>query len=78
MLRISFYLDDQVDIWRRVGDGEDRRSGQCRLVHVWSVRLQDVFQMFRVQVEVEVLGYLKGDGGFTLHHIKDFVKKIFD
>lgn len=41
-----YYLDDQVDIWGRVGDGEDGRSGQGGMIHIWSVRFQEVFILF--------------------------------
>lgn len=61
VLRI-YYLDDQVDVWGRVGDGEDGRSGQRGLIRVRSVRFQEVFKLVRVQITVEVLWYLEGDG----------------
>lgn len=41
-----YYLDDQVDIWGRVGDGEDGGSGQGGLIHMWCVRFQEVFILF--------------------------------
>lgn len=56
-----YYLDDQVDIWGWVGDGEDGRSGQGGMIHIWSVRFQEVFILFWVQIAVEVLRYLEGD-----------------
>lgn len=56
-----FYLDDQVDVWGRVGDGEDGGSGLCGLIHMWSVSSQEVFKLFWVQITVEVLWYLEGD-----------------
>lgn len=56
-----YYLDDQVDIWGRVGDGEDRRSGQGGLINMWHVRFQEIFKLFWVQITVEVLWYLEGD-----------------
>ena len=55
------YLDDQVDIWGGVGDGEDGRSGQGGVIHMWRVNFQVVLKMFWVQVTVKVLWYLEED-----------------
>lgn len=53
-----YYLDDQVYVWRGIRDGEDGRPGQGGLIHTGSVKFQEIFKLFRVQITVEVLCYL--------------------
>lgn len=48
LTKVHYYLDDQVNIWRRVGDGKDARSGQGGIIRMWSVRFQEAFKLFRV------------------------------
>lgn len=69
-----YYLDYQVDIWGRIGDGEDGRPSQGGLIHMRSVRFQEVFKLFWVEITVEVLWYLEGDtkcfGCFYWHNLE--------
>lgn len=67
VLQMSFhpYLDDQVDVWRRVRDGEDAGSGQRGRSRMRRVRLQEVSKLLRVQIKVEVLRYLEGNQRWT-------------
>lgn len=58
----AIYLDDQVNIWRGVGDGKDGGPGQGGGIHVRSVRLQESFKLLRVEIIVKVLRYLQGRG----------------
>lgn len=59
---VAIYLNDQVDIWRGVGDGKDGRPGQSGGVHVRGVRFQEIFKLFRVEIVVKVLRYLRAGG----------------
>lgn len=60
---VATHLDDQVNIWRRVGDGEDGGPGQGGGIHVRRVRFQEIFKLLRVEIIVEVLRYLCVCGG---------------
>lgn len=58
-MRWVSYLDDQVDVWGGVCDGEDGCSGEGGVVRLWRVGFQEPFKLIRVQITVEVLGYLR-------------------
>lgn len=71
----AIYLDDQVNIWRGVGDGKDGGPGQGGGIHVRSVRLQERFKLLRVEIIVKVLRYLQGrEGGGQGSKVKHFIK----
>lgn len=57
-LDVAIYLDDQVNIWRGVGDGKDGGPGQGGGIHVRGVRFEEIFKLLRVEIVVKVLRYL--------------------
>lgn len=54
------YLDDQVNIWRGVGDGKDGGPGQRGGIHVRCVGFQEILKLLRVEIIIKVLCDLEG------------------